>query len=206
MFESTHSGRSQGVGMKAILTTVILTLAAVGGAGWATDLTVRDAVGQLAGRVGLGGMIGSPAAPLAPDTSALVAAAEALDQQFIAAVSAGNAEALAALYWNSPDVASYPPDAMSAVGPDAIKTATGKMVEMMSGATLELVESHHIVIGDAVIGHGTWKMTAPGPDGQPVETLGRYTDVKAERDGKWVYLVDHASVPMPPPPAEPETK
>ena len=36
---------------------------------------------------------------------------------------------------------------------------------------------------------------AVGPDGTPIEVHGRYTDVKAERDGRWVYLVDHGSVP-----------
>jgi len=32
---------------------------------------------------------------------------------------------------------------------------------------------------------------------------GRFSDVKAVRDGKWVYVMDHASIPVPPPlPAE----
>jgi len=34
-----------------------------------------------------------------------------------------------------------------------------------------------------------------GPEGKPFEMTGRYTDVKALRDGKWVYITDHASVP-----------
>lgn len=36
--------------------------------------------------------------------------------------------------------------------------------------------------------------------------MGRYTDIKAERDGKWVYIMDHASMPLPPPSAEKEEK
>ena len=43
-------------------------------------------------------------------------------------------------------------------------------------------------------------MTVRGADGKPTEMTGRYTDVKAERDGKWVYLMDHGSAPLPPPP------
>ena len=35
------------------------------------------------------------------------------------------------------------------------------------------------------------------------EILGRFTDVKGQRDGKWVYLMDHGSVPLMPPPAPP---
>jgi ketosteroid isomerase-like protein len=55
--------------------------------------------------------------------------------------------------------------------------------------------------GDVVIGWGLWRVTVAGPDGAPVEVVGRYTDVKAERDGTWVYILDHASAPLPPPPA-----
>jgi len=35
---------------------------------------------------------------------------------------------------------------------------------------------------------------------------GRYTDVKAKRDGRWVYLLDHASAPIPPPAESPDGK
>ena len=35
---------------------------------------------------------------------------------------------------------------------------------------------------------------------------GRYTDVKRMHDGKWVYVMDHASVPLPPPPPAPVRK
>ena len=50
--------------------------------------------------------------------------------------------------------------------------------------------------GDVVLGWGTFKLTLPGGGG---EILGRYTDVKGQRDGKWVYLMDHGSAPLPPP-------
>ena len=29
---------------------------------------------------------------------------------------------------------------------------------------------------------------------------GRFTEVFGRRDGKWVYLIDHPSVPLPPQP------
>lgn len=32
-----------------------------------------------------------------------------------------------------------------------------------------------------------------------MEMRARYSDVKAKRDDKWVYIFDHASVPLPPP-------
>ena len=50
-------------------------------------------------------------------------------------------------------------------------------------------------------GSGRWKLTIPAAKGPASVIEGRYTDVKAQKDGKWVYIVDHASVPLPPPPA-----
>lgn len=129
----------------------------------------------------------------------MIAAANDLDARFVAAFNAGDAEAFAATYWQSPDVVSFPPDAMEARGWDAVSEAAHEMVAAMAGAKLELTEIHYMVAGDVVIGWGLWRMTMPNPDGEPVVMEGRYSDVKAERDGKWVYLLDHASVPMPPP-------
>jgi len=140
----------------------------------------------------------APAAPPPPDTAAMLAAATALDEQFEAAYNAYDAEAVSALYWNSPDAVSFPPDVMVAKGIDAIRAGMGEGMAAMQAAAakLEITEAHHLVVGDAVASWGMWKMTMTGPDGAPMEITGRFSDLKAERDGKWVYLMDHASVPM----------
>ena len=60
--------------------------------------------------------------------------------------------------------------------------------------------SRNEALGDVVLGSGTWKLTIPAkPKPQVME--GRYSDVKAMRDGRWVLVMDHASVPLPPAPA-----
>jgi uncharacterized protein (TIGR02246 family) len=143
----------------------------------------------------------APAAPPPPDTAAMLASATALDEQFAAAYNAYDAEAVAALYWNSPETVSFPPDVMVVRGFDAIRSGTveGMAAMQAAGAKLELTETHHMVIGDAVATWGMWKLTMTGPDGAPMEMAGRFSDIKAERDGKWVYVMDHASAPLPPP-------
>lgn len=142
-----------------------------------------------------------PPAVQGPTPDEMIASAKALDASFLAAFNGGDVEALNALYWNSPDVVSFYPDG-SAIGIDALKAANAATMEIMQGnATLELTEVHYTVIGDSVATWATWKMTMPGPDGSPMELTGRYTDLKAERDGKWVYTIEHVSVPMPPPPS-----
>ncbi len=139
--------------------------------------------------------------PAGPTPGQMVAAANALDQAFVDAFNKGDADALAALYWNSPEVASFPPDTLELRGLEAIREGNRKSMAAGSGVKLELTEVHQIPSGDIVVGWGKWKVTVPVPEGAPIEVVGRFTDVKAERDGKWVYLLDHASVPTAPSPA-----
>jgi ketosteroid isomerase-like protein len=100
------------------------------------------------------------------------------------------------MYWKSPDAVSYPPGEMEMHGWDAIKAGMERDFSEAQRGKLELIESKNTVAGDVVIGWGKWRYTVPGT---PVEITGRYTDVKAKKDGKWVYIHDHASVPIPPP-------
>lgn len=130
----------------------------------------------------------------------MVAAARALDRQFVDAFNRGDAEALSSLNWNSPDAVLFPPGALEARGIAAIRQTNAETLAALRGARIELIESHQMPAGDVVIGWGKWRLTIPAPDGATTEIIGRHTDVKAERDGKWVYLIDHASVPLPPPP------
>jgi uncharacterized protein (TIGR02246 family) len=128
----------------------------------------------------------------------MIAAANALDQSFINAFNEGDVDALASLYWNSPDVVVFPPDTLEAKGAAGVRQAIAQMFETMHGARFELTEQHQMPAGDVVIGWGLFRVTVPDASGSPVEMVGRYTDVKAERDGKWVYLLDHGSMPIPP--------
>ncbi|HVR42191.1 MAG TPA: nuclear transport factor 2 family protein [Thermoanaerobaculia bacterium] len=144
-------------------------------------------------------LAGACASTTAMDEGAMIAAARALDREFVAAFNSGDAEALSRLHWNSPDAVLFPPGALEARGIDAIRRANAAALASIPGATIELFESHQIPAGDLVIGWGKWRLTIPGPDGETTEIIGRHTDVKAMRDGRWVYLLDHASVPLPPP-------
>jgi ketosteroid isomerase-like protein len=94
----------------------------------------------------------------------------------------------------------FPPDAMMVKGSDSLRNMFVQFLATMKGCRLEMKETHQMPVGEVVLGWGLWRLTMPAPDSgsAPIEMLGRYTDVKAERDGKWVYLMDHASVPVPP--------
>lgn len=82
-----------------------------------------------------------------------------------------------------------------------MKEGMAQFIANMPTRNLELIESNYKVAGDVVIGWGKWRLTMTPPEGGSVVIEGRYTDVKAQRDGKWVYILDHGSAPLPPPPA-----
>jgi len=66
--------------------------------------------------------------------------------------------------------------------------------------TLELVGSRGGVHGGVVFGSGVWGVTILAAKGPATVLVGRFSDAKALKDGKWVFIMDHASVPLPPPP------
>jgi uncharacterized protein (TIGR02246 family) len=139
---------------------------------------------------------------LAGDVDEMLAGGAALGEEFTRAFNEADSDAVAACYWNSPETVFFSPGTLQETGKDSIREGLDKMFEGMKGARIELNEIKAMVAGDTVISWGLWTITMPGPDGNEVELVGRYTDVKAVRDDKWVYLHDHASVPMAPPPAE----
>jgi hypothetical protein len=56
-------------------------------------------------------------------------------------------------------------------------------------------------LGKSQVGWGRFKMTpAPKAGGEPLVMTGRFTALAEQRNGKWVYVVDHASADPPPPP------
>lgn len=138
-------------------------------------------------------------APRGKNPEEMIAAAKALDQRFITAYKNLDAEGVAACYWNSPELVSYPPAAMQEKGWQEVKEGLKQFFNTVQRLEVELIETNYKVLGDAVFGWGIWRMTIHTPDGQSLEMKGRFSDVKAERDGKWVYIFDHASVPLPSP-------
>lgn len=129
----------------------------------------------------------------------MIAEAKALDQRFVEAYNKGDVDAIMDTYWNSPDLVSYPPAELQLRGWEAVKQGMTKEFATMAGGKLELLETSYKAFGDVVISWGTWRYSMSEP---PMEVVGRYSDVKGKKDGKWVYIMDHASAPMPPPTAE----
>lgn len=141
-------------------------------------------------------------APTGESPEQMIAAAKELDKAFLEAYNKGDVDGVMATYWNSPEMVSYPPGAMELRGWENMKAKMTEEFKSMQGGNLTLLEPHYQAFGDAVLGYGTWRFTAPMPNGESMTMDGRYTGVAMKKDGKWVFVHDHASAPMPPPPAE----
>jgi uncharacterized protein (TIGR02246 family) len=125
---------------------------------------------------------------------------KSLDAAWMKAVKAGDAAATAALY--APDSVFYPPDEMMAKGRDAIRANYEKFLAANTVQDVVLTYDGSGTSGNLGWAAGHFKMTVMPKSGGAAQTFeGRFSSVAMRRAGKWMYLADHASVPMPPPAA-----
>jgi uncharacterized protein (TIGR02246 family) len=125
--------------------------------------------------------------------------AKTLDQAWIKGVKAGDADAMSKLY--ATDATLYMPDEMEAKGREAIKASFTKLLEANTVPEMTLTYDHFYSSGNLSITSGRFSMTvAPKAGGAPQTMEGRFSSFAMRKGGKWMYVVDHASMPLPPPP------
>jgi uncharacterized protein (TIGR02246 family) len=121
---------------------------------------------------------------------------QALQDAFMAALRAGDADSLAACY--TEDAVTFTPDRMIGFGPDAARESWGAFFQQHRVLSAELSEQHMTESGDLAAAWGLYTITAqPVGGGDPLVMQGRYMDVARNFDGRWLYIADHASVPLP---------
>lgn len=108
------------------------------------------------------------------------------------AFEAGDADAVAQCY--APDAVMWLPGAPMMQGRDAIRAG---YVDFFAGSTIKsakLNELGKVSHGNEASSWGTFTVVAVSrKDGKETTESGRYTDVSRRIDGRWQYLVDHAS-------------
>jgi ketosteroid isomerase-like protein len=123
---------------------------------------------------------------------------EALQDAFMAGILAQDADAIAACY--ADDAVNFTLDSMMGIGPDSARRSWGGFFEGFDVQSAELSETHLEVHGDTAIAWGLFLIVAvPRAGGEPVEFRGRYMDVARNINGRWLYVADHASMPLPAP-------
>jgi uncharacterized protein (TIGR02246 family) len=137
------------------------------------------------------------AAPALADSTAV---AKEHSETFSKACAAGDIPGVLALY----------EDDATVIWPGQGEVAKGKaQAEKLVAATckagnqpLKLKSQDSTQVGDDyIVNVGMWEDTVPGPDGKPMTVDVRTTEVLHRNNGKWRYVVDHASIGMPPPAA-----
>jgi uncharacterized protein (TIGR02246 family) len=136
--------------------------------------------------------------------SALLAAApcfafespEALQEAFMAALRAEDADGIAACY--AEDADNFTLGEMKGIGPDSARASWGAFFEQFDVISAELTEDRLVREGDLAAAWGLFVVVArPAGGGEPVTLTGRYMDVARPIEGRWLYVADHASMPLP---------
>jgi uncharacterized protein (TIGR02246 family) len=122
-----------------------------------------------------------------------------LDKAWTKAMLANDVVAVGALY--AQDAVMYPPDAMEWKGREAIQKGYTDLLGGMKVLEAKLAPAGNETHGNTLISWGRWALKmAPTAGGDPVQMEGRYMAVAKKVNGKWLYVADHASAPLPPPP------
>ena len=122
---------------------------------------------------------------------------EALLDAFVNALAANDADGVAACYLE--DAISYPMDEMAGIGPDFVRDSWNNFFSVYTITDVRLVDTNMEVFGDTAASWGLFLMLVQTVDGgEEIELHGRFTDVAKLVNGQWLYVADHASVPLPP--------
>lgn len=125
--------------------------------------------------------------------------AKALDDAWMKAAKAGDVEGLVKLY--APDAVTYMPDEMKAKGTAEIRESFKKFLGANVVRDMTLTYDYATTSGNFAAQSGHFTMTVEPKAGGAAQTMeGRFSSVAVRKGGKWMYVMDHASVPMPPPP------
>ncbi len=121
---------------------------------------------------------------------------KALQEAFLAALRDNDAQGLAACY--AKDAVNFPLDALVQTGgPEAVRADWERFFAGNRVLKIELAQDHLEVHGDTAIAWGLFSLLMePAEGGEAVEMTGRYMDVARNIDGQWLYVADHASVPL----------
>ena len=126
---------------------------------------------------------------------------EALQDAFMNGMRANDADRMAACY--TADATNFAVDSMVGIGPDAVRESWGGFFANFKVLEASLSDTHMETSGDMAAAWGLFSITAqPAGGGETVEMHGRYMDVAKNIDGSWLYIADHASMPLLPPPEE----
>jgi len=125
---------------------------------------------------------------------------EAVDTKFVEAFNKEDVETVVALYAEDATVMMPGPELWHS-GAAAIRKSFTDFFADCDSPALMLHHTQYKVSGNVGYGLGLFDLShKDAKTGEMMTAKGRWSSVFEKRGGKWVYVVDHASVPMAPPP------
>jgi len=115
-----------------------------------------------------------------------------LDSRFVQAMSNKDVEGAMGCLLDSPELVVVLWGTVLR-GPQAIRQSITDLFAQMRSVHLEINEVTHWRLGDAVFAVGTATYEFEAPDGTKSTVKERWTDVRQNVAGKWVYVLDHAA-------------
>jgi uncharacterized protein (TIGR02246 family) len=126
-------------------------------------------------------------------TEAELAEAKDLDRRLCEAFGRKDLDAAMACFWDSPDlvVVLY---GQVQLGPAEVREGIRKMFEQNESIKVEVKDITYVRSGDGVIGVGLATFHLQSPGGRRQLVVERWSDLRRKVDGRWVYVLDHATV------------
>ena len=116
----------------------------------------------------------------------------------MAALKANDVQELADCYTS--DAVNFPVGTLVGYGPESVIESWSSFFAAYTVVDASLSDTHMEIHGDTAVAWGLFTIMAePAEGGDAVEMKGRYMDVARNMDGIWLYVADHASMPLPAP-------
>jgi ketosteroid isomerase-like protein len=113
----------------------------------------------------------------------------------MAALKANDVQGLADCYTSN--AVNFPVGTLVGSGPESVIESWSSFFAAYKVVDASLSDTHLEIHGDTAVAWGLFTIMAePVEGGDVVEMKGRYMDVARIMDGTWLYVADHASMPL----------
>jgi ketosteroid isomerase-like protein len=150
-------------------------------------------VTALAGMLLFAGCAGRGAAGATSISAADMADVKALVTKFTDAMSRKDLDGAMGCFWNSPELIVVLFGNVER-GYDTVRTGISQMFAQNETVKLSVNEISYVPVGDMIMAVGTATYDLKPVNGAPMQIVERWTDLERKINGRWVYVLDHATM------------
>ncbi len=150
-------------------------------------------VAALAGTLALAGCASTGAPAGGPINPADMAEVRALVNTFTAAMSGKELDGAMNCFWKSPELIVVLFGNVER-GYDAVRAGIAQMFAQNETVKLTVNEISYVRMGEMIMAVGTATYDLKPVNGAPMQIVERWTDLERKIDGRWVYVLDHATM------------